>query len=188
MCTFKLWPPTVRQMVLFSVLTVAVSHTLLAAPASAPRAGASDCARTSRYGAGGGYGMGPGMMGGDGMGPGMMGGYSPGPGHGMGMGMGPDWARIPGINLSDEQRTKINSIADETRKAHWNTMGAIMDQQSKLRDLYGSPKQDSAAIDDVYKTIGKLRAQMYDSTVEAHKRMEAVLSKEQQETLHKYWR
>ena len=96
--------------------------------------------------------------------------------------------RIPGLNLSDEQLAKINRIADDTRKAHWTTVGAVMDQQARLRDLYGAQKPDEAAIDDAYKTIGKLRSQMYDSTVDAHKRMEAVLTKEQQAVLHRYWR
>ncbi|MBZ0094405.1 MAG: periplasmic heavy metal sensor, partial [Sulfuricella sp.] len=136
-------------------------------------------------GYGGGYGMGPGMMGGYGygMGPGMMGGY----GHGMGPGMmGGYWGS--GLDLTEEQQAKINKIQDETRKAHWALMSTMMDQQAKLRDLYSAPKQDAAAIDEAYKAFGKLQQQIYDSSVEAQKRMEAVLTKEQQEKLRNYWR
>jgi Spy/CpxP family protein refolding chaperone len=120
----------------------------------------------------GGYGMGPGMMGGYGMGPGMMGGYG----------------MSNGLNLTEEQRTKINKIQDETRKAHWALMDAMMDQQARLRDLYSAPKQDNAAIDKTYKAFGKLQQQMYNTSVDAQKRMEAILTKEQQEKLHNYWR
>lgn len=122
---------------------------------------------------------GPGMMngyGGYGMGPGMMGG---------GM-MGPYWGS--GLDLTPDQQAKINKIQDETRKAHWALMGEMMNQQAKLRDLNLAPKRDNAAIDAAYKEFGKLQQQMYDSAVAAHKRMEAVLTKEQQEKLRDYWR
>jgi Spy/CpxP family protein refolding chaperone len=147
---------------------------------------------------GGGYGMGPGMMGGYGgygMGPGMMGGYGGGygmgpgmmGGYGMGPGMmGPYWGS--GLDLSVEQQAKVNKIQDETRKAHWALMGEMMNQQARLRDLYQAPKRDDAAIDHANKEIGKLQQQMYDSSVAAQKRMEAVLTKEQQEKLRTYWR
>lgn len=136
-------------------------------------------------GYGGGYGMGPGMMGGygHGMGPGMMGGY----GHGMGPGMmGGYWGS--GLDLTEEQQAKINKIQDESRKSHWALMSTMMDQQAKLRDLYSAPKRDAAAIDEAYKAFGKLQQQMYDTSVEAQKRMEAVLTQEQQEKLRNYWR
>jgi len=144
---------------------------------------ANDQTTPPPYGPGmmGGYGMGPGMMGGYGMGPGMMGGYGMGPGM-----MGPYWGS--GLDLTPEQQAKINKIQDETRKAHWALMGEMMNQQAKLRDLNLAPKRDEAAIDAAYKEFGKLQQQMYDSAVAAHKRMEAVLTKEQQEKLRNYWR
>ena len=146
------------------------------------------------YGPGmmGGYGMGPGMMGGYGMGPGMMGGYGMGPGMMGGYGMGPGmmmggyWGS--GLDLTSEQQARINKIQDDTRKSHWNLMGEMMDQQARLRDLYQAPKRNDAAIDAANKTIGKLQQKMYDSSVEAQKRMEAILTKEQQEKLRTYWR
>ncbi|WP_324780925.1 Spy/CpxP family protein refolding chaperone [Thiobacillus sedimenti] len=137
------------------------------------------------YGAGpgmmGGYGMGPGMMGGYGMGPGMMGGYGMGPGM-----MSPFWGS--GLDLTPEQQAKINRIQDETRKAHWALMGEMMNEQARLRDLYQAPKRDQAAIDSAYQAFGKLQQRMYDSAADAQKRMEAILTKEQQEKLRNYWR
>lgn len=139
----------------------------------------------------GGYGMGPGMMGG-GMGPGMMGGYGMGPGMMGGQGMGPGMMMGPywgsGLDLTSEQQTRINKIQDDTRKSHWNLMNEMMNQQARLRDLNLAPKRDSTAIDAAYKEIGKLQQKMYESSVEAQKRMEAVLTKEQQEKLRTYWR
>ncbi|WP_211955873.1 periplasmic heavy metal sensor [Cupriavidus numazuensis] len=161
----------------------------MAAPPTQGSRGGHDCGLGPGYGMMGGYGMGMmggygmGMMDGYGMGPGMMGGF--GSGHGV---MGPfGWDRGPDLKLSPEQRTKINGIMDETRKAHWSMMGAMMDQHARLRDLYAAPSPDKIAIDDTYKAIGKLREQMYDSSVDARKRMESVLTKEQQQTLRNYW-
>jgi Spy/CpxP family protein refolding chaperone len=133
---------------------------------------------------GGGYGMGPGMMGGYGggygMGPGMMGGYGGGYGMGPGM-MGGYWSN--GLDLTDAQQATINKIEDGSRKAQWALMGEMMDQQARLRDLYLAPKRDSAAIDAANKAMGTLHQQMYETSADAHKRMEAVLTKEQQEKL-----
>jgi Spy/CpxP family protein refolding chaperone len=141
----------------------------------------------------GGYGMGPagggmghGMMGGYGMGPGMMGGgYGMGPGMmGGGWGMGPQ--ELP--DLSADQRTKIGKIQDETRRKHWELMGQVMEEQARLRDLYDAPKRDSGAIADTYKKISELQRRMYESAADAHKHMEAVLTKEQQEKSWRFWR
>jgi len=139
---------------------------------------------------GGGYGMNPGMMGsgsGYGMGPGMMGGGS---GYGMGPGMmgGYGMGSLGALDLTEAQQKNINQIQDETRKKHWELMGKMMDEQARLRDLYAAPKRDSAAIDNANKTIGQMQQQMYESSVNAHQRIEAVLTKEQQEKLKSYWR
>lgn len=145
-----------------------------------------------------GYGMGPGMMDGGGgkFGPGMVGGYgggmAPGMMGGYGWGMGPGmmgndgwWT---GLDLSSDQQAKINKLLDQTRRSHWALMGQMMDQQSRLRDLYSAPKRDTAAIDETQKAIAKLRQQMYDASADAHKRIEALLTKEQQARFRDYWR
>ncbi|WP_325101035.1 Spy/CpxP family protein refolding chaperone [Paraburkholderia kururiensis] len=141
----------------------------------------------------GGYGWGPGMMGGagPGYGGGMMGygagrGMMRGYGYGMGPGMMMSDAWTGGLNLTDEQRGKIHQIQDETRKTHWALMGSMMDQQAKLRDLYDAPKRDAAAIDDAYKAIDGIRQKMIDSSADAHKRMQAVLTKAQLDKLRTF--
>ncbi|WP_245004733.1 Spy/CpxP family protein refolding chaperone [Paraburkholderia sacchari] len=128
--------------------------------------------------------MGPGMMGfgmpGRGMmGGGMMGGYGCGPGNGSVMG---------GLDLTRDQRSRINAIVDQTRKSHWTLMGKMLDQQASLRDLYNAPTRDQAAIDKGYKTLRDLRQQMYTTSVDARKRIEAVLTPGQRDKLREDWR
>lgn len=126
--------------------------------------------------------MGPGMMGGYGpgygMGPGMMGGY--GPGYGMGPGM-MGWGNYRGLNLSEDQKSKITQIQKEVRTKQWAVMGEMMDAQDKLQELYDADKQDAAAINKQYKVIEDLRRQMVDNSVDAHNRINSILTKEQRE-------
>jgi Spy/CpxP family protein refolding chaperone len=126
--------------------------------------------------------MGPGMMGGYGpgygMGPGMMGGD--GPGYGMGHEM-MGWGNFRGLNLSDDQKSKITPIRKEMRAKQWALMGEMMDAQDKLHELYDADKQDSAAINKQYKVIEDLRRQMVDNSVDAHNRINSILTKEQRE-------
>ena len=143
------------------------------------------------YGPGmrGGYGPGYGMMGG--YGPGMMGGY--GPGYGMMGGYGPGFGPRAGnagwnpLSLTNDQRAKINSIQNQTRKSNWALMGQIQDQQAKINELSEATSPDSAAIESAEKDISKLQQQMYQNAVDAHKKMDEVLTKEQKEKLRGFW-
>lgn len=139
----------------------------------------------------GGYGMGPGMMGGGyGMGSGMMGGYGGmgmmGGGYGMGPGMMGGYGALNGLDLSDEQRSKIDKIFDAERKQHWSVMGKMMDEQNKLRDLYAQETPDPKKVGAVYGEIAKLRQQMIEAHVQASNQMQSVLTKEQREQLRQW--
>lgn len=134
-------------------------------------------------GGGPGGGMGMGMMGMGGPGMGMMGGM--GMGHGMGMmGMGPVWM----LDLTDEQRDKIEKIQDDARRKNWDTYGKIMDEQAKMRDLYTSETVDPKKVGAVYAGIAKLHQQVIEANVETHNRVQAVLTKEQKEQLRQWSR
>lgn len=155
-------------------------------------------------GYGGGYGMGPGMMrGGGGYGPGMMGGYSGygmGPGmmggyggYGMGMmggyGMGSGmmgYGPLARLDLSQEQRGKINKIIDTEQKQHWGIMGQMMEEQNKLRDLYSVDEPDPKKVGAEYGQIAKLRQQMLETHIQASNEMQQVLTKEQREQLREW--
>ena len=137
----------------------------------------------------GGYGPGAGMMGGYGgygMGPGMMGGYG---GNGMGPGMmyGYGANAAAALNLTDDQREKITKIQEALSTKHWELMGKMQEQQFKLRELLASGKADDAAIGKAYKNIVGLRQQMWAAGADAHKQMDAVLTKEQRDQPQRGW-
>ncbi len=96
-----------------------------------------------------------------------------------GQGMGP----IGMLDLTDEQRTQINKLTDEHRRKDWDTMGKIMDEQAKLRDLYAADTPDPKKVGAVYGSIAKYRQQMIEANVTLQNSIEATLTKEQRERL-----
>ena len=148
------------------------------------------------YGGGGygpGYGMGPGMMGGGygpgyGMGPGMMGGYG---GHGYYGGMGPGmmggygWDGYDALDLSKEQRDKVDAIQEDAVKKRWDLMRAMHELGW---NSFGPGAGKDADPGKTYEAMADLRKQMFDTTIDANKRIEALLTKEQKEQLRKNWR
>jgi Spy/CpxP family protein refolding chaperone len=141
-------------------------------------------------GYGPGYGMAPGMMGGYGpgcgMGHGMMGGYGPG-GYGMGPGMmggyGPEGYNP--LKLSDEQRTKVADIQHDVWRKQW----ALMSSMHELRfRSQGAEAPNDAEARKIYQASADLRKQMFENSLDARKRIDAVLTKEQREQLRRGWR
>jgi Spy/CpxP family protein refolding chaperone len=108
-------------------------------------------------------------------------------GGGMGM-MGGDGLGMFGmLDLTDEQRTKINKIHDDLRKQHWAMMGKMMDEQNALRDLHQADVLDAKKIGAVYGNLGKLRQQMAETHVEAKNKIHALLTPEQRDQMRQ-WR
>lgn len=132
-------------------------------------------------------GYGPGMMGGygygmmRGYGHGMMGDYGMGMMGGYGRGMMGYWS----LNLSKDQRAKVNQISDEMRRKHWELMGRMQEQSSSLRNLYEADKWDAKEIGNAYQKIFDLKRQMIESSVDMHNRINEVLTKKQREELRK---
>jgi Spy/CpxP family protein refolding chaperone len=131
-------------------------------------------------GGGGGYGMGPGMMGGNGpggygmMGPGMMGG-----GYGL--------EALAGLDLSAEQRKQIAQIQEETAKARWQLMGSMHEQDYHMYGMMGMGSLDEAAARKAFDAMAATRKAMFELSLGARKRVDAVLTPEQREKLRKYW-
>jgi Spy/CpxP family protein refolding chaperone len=132
-------------------------------------------------------GMGPGMMDGSGRGGMGMGGCGMGPGGGMGpammdgpgrsgmMGLGP----IEKLDLTPDQRSKLNKIEYDLRKQHWSLMGKVIDEKAKLYDLYAADKPDPKKLGAVYGAIFDVRRQMIEAGIDAMNRARDILTKDQ---------
>jgi Spy/CpxP family protein refolding chaperone len=126
----------------------------------------------------GGYGSGWGM------GPGMMGGYGPGWGRGDGMMRG--YGALSTLNLTAEQRKKIEEIQESTRKEQWEITGKMLGESDKLRDLLAADPMDRAATDAQYERLQALRKQRFDIALESRKKVMDALTAEQRERMRHY--
>ena len=117
-------------------------------------------------------GMGPGM----GMGPGRQ---------GVGMrGQGsPIWA-LERLELSDAQRAEIARIQEETWRLHGALMGRMHEQMGAHHRSRGWP--DAAADRAEYEAMSALHKQMFESMLEARRRVLEVLTPAQREQLGRW--
>ena len=139
------------------------------------------------------YGMGQGMMGGGGYGPGpgMMGGFG---GGGGGYGMGPGMMggaygteALAGLDLSADQRKQIAQIQEETAKARWQLMGTMHEQDYRMYGMMDMGSVDEAAARKAFDAMAATQKAMFELSLGARKRIDAVLTPEQREKLRKYW-
>lgn len=119
------------------------------------------------------YGMGPGMMGGYGneggygMGPGMMGGYGPG-------------GYASRLNLTDEQRDKIGEIQEELAQKRYGLMSSMHQQRYQA---FRAGKGDEATARKSFEAMQATQKAMFEASLDANKRIEAVLTPEQRKQL-----
>lgn len=126
-----------------------------------------------------GYGMGPGMMGG-GYGPG----YGMGPGM-MGPGMMGGYGYGYGIDLSAEQRAKMDEIQRDLQQQHWDLMGKLHRQGGPMYEAFGAGAVDEKKARAAYDAMAEAHKQMFESQLQARKRMEEVLTPEQRDRLRR---
>jgi Spy/CpxP family protein refolding chaperone len=95
------------------------------------------------------------------------------------MGLGP----IETLNLTPDQRSRLNKIRNDARKQHWSLMGRILDERAKLYDLYAVDRPDPKKIGQVYGAIFDVRRQMIETQIDAMNRAKDILNKDQLEKL-----
>jgi Spy/CpxP family protein refolding chaperone len=120
------------------------------------------------------YGTGYGMMGGgNGMGPGMMLGY-------------PNEA-YAGLDLTPDQRKTIADIQAQASKAMWQHMGAMHGQGSHMQGMFGSGPLDEAATRKSFQAMTETQQAMFELQLDARKKVDALLTKDQREKLTHHW-
>lgn len=158
-------------MKLKNVLAGVVTTVVLAGVAVAQPQGMGPC---MMGGYGGGYGMGQGMMGGGyGMGSGMMSGYTNG--------------AYAGLDLTPEQQKAMATIQEEASKVMWQHMGTMHGQEYRMQGMYGSGPVDEAAARKSFQTMADTQKAMFELQLDARKKVDAVLTKDQREKLSRYW-
>jgi Spy/CpxP family protein refolding chaperone len=91
-----------------------------------------------------------------------------------------------GLDLSAEQRKKIADMQRETAKAQWQLMGTMHQQGYHMYGMYG-PGIEEADARKAFQTMADTQKAMFEMQLEARKKIDAVLTKEQREQLRRYW-
>ena len=92
-------------------------------------------------------------------------------------------ADLGALRLSEEQQAKLTEIQRDFQRKQWNLMGSIRETRWKQQDAMKAAELDVAAAQRNFEAIAKARREMFDAAVDARKRIEAVLTKEQLEAL-----
>ena len=145
-----------------TLITAALLSAFIAMPASAqPR-----------------YDMGPGMMGGGMMGgPGMMGYQGAGT-------AGDCHSGYAALNLTDEQRAKLGDIRRDLWRKQQQLMTRMHDQDFHMHDIYAAGV-DEARARKAFDAMTAAHKEMFEVSLEARKRIDAVLTEEQRKQLQR---
>jgi Spy/CpxP family protein refolding chaperone len=92
-------------------------------------------------------------------------------------------ATYAGLKLSAEQQKKITMIQQEMSKAMWQQMGTMHEQGYHMQGMFGPGAFDEAAARKAFQTMQETQKAMFDMRLEAHEKIDAVLTKEQRDQL-----
>lgn len=93
--------------------------------------------------------------------------------------MGHDMMR--GLDLTDEQRGRIDRITYEAHKKHLELMSAMLEESHRQQEALAAQKPDPAAVGSATIRMHDIKRQMTELHADTHKRIESLLTKEQQE-------
>lgn len=120
-----------------------------------------------------------GMMGGGMMGGGMMG------GHGAGMAGDCGSGGYAALKLTSEQRAKLDDIQRGLSRKQQELMSRMHEQDFHMHDLFALGSVDENKARKSFDAMTEARKQMFEASLEAGKRMNAVLTPEQREQLNR---
>ena len=114
--------------------------------------------------------------------------YSQSPGSDPASGFGPHWRQRPhwgqgepgkGLNLTPEQKTKMQELRTKFREENASLIGAMVTKRIELQTLWLNPKADPKAIQDKDKELRDLQNQMREKAVQMRLEARKVLTPEQ---------
>ncbi|MDH5300375.1 MAG: Spy/CpxP family protein refolding chaperone [Gammaproteobacteria bacterium] len=90
------------------------------------------------------------------------------------------------LDLNDRQKKEIRAITRELREKTQGLDDKIEDTSDELFTLYGGKVRNPQEIGKVYAKIFDYRRQIIELSIDAGNRVEAILTPEQRQAMHKY--
>jgi Spy/CpxP family protein refolding chaperone len=92
-------------------------------------------------------------------------------------------ADLAALDLTEAQRDKVTEIQRDLRRAQWSVTGSIRELRWRQQDIMRAAEFDADAARKTHDAIAGLRKEMFEAALDARKRIEAVLTKQQLELL-----
>lgn len=90
------------------------------------------------------------------------------------------------LDLTPEQRNRINAIQEELQKKALNLNAKMQEESLRLRNLVGNGNADPDAIANEYRKLQELQADGLRAGLAAQRNLESVLTAEQRNQLRRY--
>lgn len=87
------------------------------------------------------------------------------------------------LGLSAEQRAKLADIERDFQAKQWLAMEKMHGQELHMHDLFGSDGIDEGTARKSYQAMSDAHKEMFETLLEARKRVDGVLTPEQREQL-----
>ncbi|WP_435104996.1 Spy/CpxP family protein refolding chaperone [Arhodomonas sp. AD133] len=106
-------------------------------------------------------------------------------GYGMGLmgGMHAGFGMMRGIDLDDEQRTRLRELRSEHRKEQFARMAQLMDLRDEMLSLMATAQPDPDAVQNLHAQMADLHGEMLADQVRLRNAMRDVLTSEQRQRL-----
>jgi Spy/CpxP family protein refolding chaperone len=99
---------------------------------------------------------------------------------------GGEFSKIPGLNLTAEQKAEINKLRDAHLKDIKPLKDSLYSKKGDLRLLWREKNPDQEKITAAMKEVRALRDQIQDKSMNHHWAVYKILTPEQRETLRNY--
>ena len=98
----------------------------------------------------------------------------------------PFWPK-PNVYAACQPISTSEKLATSCSKAMWQHMGTMHGQDYHMQGMFGSGPLDEAEARKSFQAMADTQKAMFEMQLDARKKIDVVLTKEQREKLGRYW-
>lgn len=96
---------------------------------------------------------------------------------------GYDAASLAPLQLSGEQRARLGDIERDLKRQQWKLIATLRELRWKQQDLFRAADADADTARRNFEAMSAVRREMFEAMLDARKKMEAILTREQRKQL-----
>ena len=102
--------------------------------------------------------------------------------------MMPGVEAMRGLNLTQDQMTRIESVRSQAEEKRWNLLESLRAENEKLEALSLSDGGDTGALSEQYTLCAQLRRRIFDLGVKERQQVDQILTDAQRRQWHRWQR